>query len=279
MIKSILVALDESPSSESAKKLGIQLAQYYKASLSGIGILDEPWIATPEAIPLGGAAFKVELDQELLSDARQHVRKLEEAFVDLCKSQNVPCSIIDTTGIPAYEIEHFLIEYDMLIIGKDADFHFNPTQETTIPVRQFLKDNPRPMIVTGKHLPYQENPHVLVAFDGTLVSSKALHMAILMGIFKEKTVHIASVSKDEEEARDRVTIAAKLCQNHGIRTHLYPLTTSLKPAKALLELAADLKPSLIVMGAYGHGGLQHFFWGSCAEDMLQSTDIPVFFFH
>ncbi|MBI2707130.1 MAG: universal stress protein [Proteobacteria bacterium] len=221
MIKSILVALDESPSSDSAKTLGVRLAKSYKASLSGIGILDEPWIAAPEAIPLGGAAFKVELDKQLLADARLHITKLEKAFIDSCKNQGISCSIIDATGVPSYEIEHFLIEHDVLIIGKDANFHFSSTPETTTSVRQLLKDNPRPVIVTSAQLPHQDSPDILVAFDGTFAASKALHIAILIGIFHGKTVHIASVSNDEEEARDYVNIAAKLCHNHGVNTHLH----------------------------------------------------------
>jgi len=279
MIKSILVALDESPSSDSAKKLAVHLAKLYKASLSGIGILDEPWIAAPEAIPLGGAAFKVELDEQLLSTAKRHVTKLEKAFVDFCKTQGTSCSIIDTTGVPSYEIEHFLIEHDILIIGKDATFHLQFPETTSVSVKQLLKDNPRPIIATGPHLPHQESANVLVAFDGTFASSRALHMAILMGIFQGKTVHIASVSENEEEALDYVNIAAKLCHNHGINTHLHPLATSDKPAKALLNLIEGVTPSLLVVGAYGRGGLSRFFQGSCVEELLKSTDVPVFIFH
>lgn len=279
MIKSILVALDESPSSESAKQLGVTLARSFKASLFGIGILDEPWISSPEAIPLGGASFKLELDEKLLDEAKHHVHKLEKSFTSFCKSKGVSCSIIDVMGVPSYKIEDFLIEHDVLIIGKDADFHFNPTQETTVSVRQLLKDNPRPVIVTGPHLPHQKSSDVIVAFDGTFAASRALHMALLMDILKEKTVHIASVSETEEEAQDYVNSAAKLCCNHGINTHLHPLVSSEKPAKALLNLIEDIKPSLLVMGVYGHGGLSHFFWGSCSESLLKTTDVPTFFFH
>ena len=279
MIKSILVALDESPSSSAAKKIGVGLAKTHKASLSGIGILDEPWIAAPEAIPLGGAAFKVELDQQLLSQAKKHVAKLEKAFVDFCKTQDLSCSIIDTVGVPPYEIEHFLTEYDLLIVGKDANFHFQPTPDTSVSVRQLLKDNPRPLIITGPQLPYQGSTDVLVAFDGTLASSRALHMAVLMGIFHKKTLHIASVSENEEEARDYVNIAAKLCHNHEIKTHVHPLATSDKPAKALLNLIEGIKPSFLIMGAYGHGGFSRFFQGSCVEEILKSTDVPIFVFH
>lgn len=279
MIKSILITLDESQSSETAKTLGIQLAKSHKASVTGIGILDEPWIAAPEAIPLGGAAFKVDLDVQLLQDAKRHVHKLEKTFIDDCKGQHIAPSIIDATGVPAYEIEHFMTEYDLLIIGKDANFHFTPTQETTVSVKRILKDNPRPVIVTSSKLPHQESEHVLVAFDGTFASSRALHMALLIGIFKEKTVHIASVSSDEEEARNRVITAAKLCQNHGIKVHIHPIATTQKPAAALLELMEDLKPFLVVMGAFGHGGITYFFRGSCAQELLRSTNVPLFVFH
>lgn len=279
MIKSILVTLDESQSSESAKKIAIPLAKLHKAALTGIGVLDEPWIAAPEAIPLGGAAFKIELDEQLLKDARRHIHKLEKNFMTYCQNHNTPCSIIDAIGIPAYEIEHFMTEHDMLIIGKDSNFHFTTIEETAISVKQIIRDNPRPVIVTGPTLPNQESADVLVAFDGTFASSRALHMALLMGIFKGKTVHIASVSQDAEPARDQVNIAAKLCQNHGIKSHLHPIESSEKPAKALLALCEDLTPSLIVMGAFGHGGISYFFMGSCAKTLLKSTDIPLFIYH
>jgi nucleotide-binding universal stress UspA family protein len=279
VIKSILVALDDSESSESAKKLAIHLAKSHKASLSGIGVLDEPWIAAPEAIPLGGAAFKVELDAQLLQDAKHRVHKIEKDFANECKDQKVACSIIDASGVPAYEIEHFITEYDVLVIGKDANFHFTPTEATTVSVKQLLRDNPRPVIVTGSKLPNQDSSHVLVAYDGTFASSRALHMALLIGIFEGKTVHLASVSGDEDEARDLINTAAKLCQNYGIKPFLHPISTSQRPSSALLDLMEDLKPSLIVLGAFGHGGISYLFMGSCAKDLLKSTNIPLFIFH
>jgi nucleotide-binding universal stress UspA family protein len=279
MIKNILTALDDSQSSDSARKLSVHMAKSYKATVTGIGILDEPWIAAPEAIPLGGAAFKVDLDQRLLQEAKHRVHKLEKSFETYCKSEGASCNIIDATGVPAYEIENFLTEYDLLVIGKNADFHFNLTQETALSIRHLLQNNPRPVIVTGPTLPNPTSSHVLVAFDGTIASSKALHMALLMGIFKGKTVHIASVHTDEEDARDLVNTASKLYQNHGITAHIHPIASSQKPAKVLMELIEDIKPSFLVMGAYGHGGLAYLFIGSCAKDLLKQTDVPIFFYH
>lgn len=279
MIKGILVALDDSPSNLSAQHVGVSLSKQHQAKLTGIGIVDEPWISAPEAIPLGGASFKVELDEKLLAEARRLVHKREKAFVDFCKGQDVPCSTIDTTGVPSYEIEHFLVEFDLLVIGKEANFHFTLIQDTTVSVKQFMKDSPRPLIVTGATLPHQNSLNILVAFDGTFAASHALHMALLLGLFEGKDVHIASIASSTEEAQNNVTAAATLCENHGIKPHLHPLALSQNPAKVLLDLSEELKPSLIVMGAYGHGKLEHFFFGSCAEEILKSTDIPVFFSH
>ena len=279
MLKSILVALNDSSSNLSAQQVSVSLSKCYSAALTGIGIIDESWISAPEAIPLGGAAFKVELDEKLSADARRFVHKREKAFIDFCNNHDVSCSIIDTTGVPSYEIEHFLVEFDLLVIGKEEKSHFTLIQDTAVSIKQLIKDNPRPFIVTGSTLPYQKNPDVLVAFDGTFAASRALHMALLLGLLEGKSVHIASIASSMEEAQNNVTAAAKLCDNHKVRTHLHPLALSQKPAKVLADLSKELKPSLIVMGAYGHGKLDHFFFGSCAEETLESTDIPVFFSH
>lgn len=279
MIKSILVALDKSASSQTAKKLAVELSKKYKSSLSGIGVLDEPWIVAPEAIPLGGAAFKVELDEQLLQKAKQHIHKLEKSFMDYCKKQDVSCSVIDVVGVPSSEIEHYITGYDILIIGKDADFHFNDDHEPSLSIQQLLKDNPRPIIATSPHLPNHNSSHILVGFDGSLAASRALHMALLLGIFKNKTVHIVSVSPEEKEAHDWVNAAAKLCKNHGIKPHIHPITSSDKASKAILNLADDLKPSLLVLGAYGHSRFTYFFTGSCAKDLIKESEIPFFIYH
>lgn len=279
MIKSILVALDDSKSSQSAKTLAFRIAKSCNATVTGIGVLDEVWIASPEAIPLGGAAFKVELDQKLMNDAKKRVHKLEKAFTEDCKAQDISAAVIDTSGIPSSEIEHFTTVHDLLVIGKDADFHSSTSVETAVSVKQLIKDNPRPVIITSPTLPNQDSVHILVAYDGTLASSRALHMAILLGVFKGKKVHIATINSDEKVVEDLLNTAAKLCQNHGIQAHLHPLVTTKKPAKALVDLSNELKPFMIVMGAYGHSGLAYFFAGSCVKDLLQSTDIPIFVYH
>jgi nucleotide-binding universal stress UspA family protein len=279
MIKSILVILDDSDSSESATKLGLTLAQTHEASLAGIGILDAPWITTPEAIPLGGASFKVDLEGKILKDTKQRVHALEQQFMTFCKSQGLSPSIIDTTGVPFEAIEYFSTEFDVLVVGKDATFHFGSHPETSSAVRQIIKASPRPLFVTSSRIPHPESLDVLIAFDGTIAASKALHMAILLGLFKGKTLHIVSVSENAEYTRQWTNSAQKLCQHHGLEAHLHPISSALKPSTVILDLIHDLKPASLVLGAYGHSGIRSFFMGSCIQDLLKETDVPVFVSH
>src|SRR4051812_29467897 len=98
MIRSILVILDESESSDSVRKLGVKLAKAHHANLSGIGVLDAPWMMTPEAIPLGGVAFKVDLDKKIFKNAERRVHDIEKDFIEYCKNQKISASIIDAAG-------------------------------------------------------------------------------------------------------------------------------------------------------------------------------------
>lgn len=279
MIKSILVVLDDSDSSTSAIKLGAILAKKHKASLSGIGIVDAPWVTIPEAIPIGGAAFKVDLDAKILKEATHRVHTLEQKFVAYCKGEKISASVINTTGIPFEEIEHFSNEFDLILMGKNADFHFTNTEETSAALQRVLKDIPRPVIVTSAKSPQRPRSNVLIAFDGSAAASKALHMAILTGILKGKTLHIASVSENEALARQWANSAAKLCQHHGLTSHLHPIASAQKPSTVLLELIKEIKPSLIVLGAYGQSRIRAFFMGSSTKELLEEVNVPCFVFH
>ncbi len=46
------------------------------------------------------------------------------------------------------------------------------------------------------------------------------------------------------------------------------------PARAIVEQAADLGASLIVLGAHGAGGLSRFLMGSTAEAVLRTAPCP-----
>jgi len=58
MLKSLLVAMDETPGSEAARRVAFALARETGACLAGFGNLDVAALTAPAAVPLGGTHCK-----------------------------------------------------------------------------------------------------------------------------------------------------------------------------------------------------------------------------
>lgn len=277
MIRSILLALDESEASSIAQKFALTLAKKLNAHIAGIGVLDEPWITAPEAVPLGAAAFKVEMDNQLLEDAKTRIHALETGFKRAASELGNNYHIIDTEGFPAEEIEKAIVAHDVLILGRDANFHFFPLRGMAVSVEQLLKDSPRPIILTSDE--ETEGEAIVFAYDGSLAAARAIHMAILLNMHRDKKVHIVSINADAKTARNKAARIHALCERHNIQSTIHAIESSEKPGTVLTDLADQLDASMIVLGAYGHSGIAAFFKGSAMKDLINSTKVPLFLYH
>jgi len=180
MMKSALIALDGSKSSEVATELGIRFAQRHGIKLCGIGVLDVPTITAPEASGAWGAGFKEETDRAVLRQAELRVRQFLDRFGSRCAAAGVDHTCIQLEGSPAGQIQRESLLHDVIVVGKDTNFHFATSDQTGETVKRLLRDNPRPVIVMPDELPQGEN--VMLAYDGSLQSSRALHMFLLAGV-------------------------------------------------------------------------------------------------
>jgi nucleotide-binding universal stress UspA family protein len=56
-------------------------------------------------------------------------------------------------------------------------------------------------------------------------------------------------------------------------------TSSAPPADVVLAAAERLGAGVIVMGSFGHGKLQQFFFGSTTKALLAKSTVPMFLYH
>ncbi|EMA58413.1 universal stress protein [Halorubrum lipolyticum] len=134
---------------------------------------------------------------------------------------------------------------------------------------------------------------VLVAFDGSLLSERALTYAL--ETFPEATltamyvidpidsvvdVEVGGLPVAEDwhdDARDRATdihaTAAELAAERGI--DLATVTEVGRPARTILAYADDHDVDQIVMGSHGRSGLDRALLGSVAETVTRRARIPV----
>ena len=80
MLRSIVIALDGSPSSLQAAQLGLKLAQRHQAHVEGLGIVNSAWILCPEAVPDVGMADTTGLNLEELQSSAERMETVLRDF-------------------------------------------------------------------------------------------------------------------------------------------------------------------------------------------------------
>jgi nucleotide-binding universal stress UspA family protein len=165
VLRSILVALDATPASSEAQRLAVDMAKRQDAQITGLAILDRGHITSPTAVGIGGMAYKHHRDQVKLEEAKAFLQRLEKGFQQSCEAIGTAWRVIEAEGVPYKLIEVESGRHDLLVIGKDTDFHFGFARERPIHVlavaadRQTAEDRARyPTELFAKH-GYEATPH------------------------------------------------------------------------------------------------------------------------
>lgn len=278
MIKKVLVVLDNSKPGLMAQKYAIKLTASNNASLTGLAILDTPWITAAQPEPLGGAAFKVHRDDVVLRQSQEHVEYLLAEFKKDADGAKLDFQGVEAEGFPAVEIEKLAHEHDIIVIGKTTDLHFELDEDTDITVKHIARDNPRPLILVPETIP--ETKGIMIAYDGSLQASRSLHMFLLLGLAKGHDVHIVSGDKNLDKAAVVAKRAMRMCEAHGVKATYHPLEMHAgSVAEHLLDKVKELKVSMLVMGGFSHTLIHETFFGSCTKTLMKNSPVPLFMFH
>lgn len=288
MLRSILIALDGSPSSLQAAGLGLGLARRHKTHAEGLGIVNSAWIQRPEAVPVGGMAYKTALDLKELQSASERMNAVLDDFRGRAEREGVPSfDTLVVEGSPIQVIELEAVSHDLVVLGRHSMFDVDgEISELPLCVERIVRGEPRPVLLvpeadSGPGHDASQAP-VLVAFDGSPASSRAVHMFALLALAAGRVVHV--VTLDQSSSSRAEATAARACallRRHGAsETHAIGLGhhEAGTPAEAILGTAKALRAGTIVMGAYGHRGIQEIF-GSCTREVLNACPTCLFLHH
>ncbi|MBN9413481.1 MAG: universal stress protein [Candidatus Paracaedimonas acanthamoebae] len=277
MIKKIILALDGSKPSLNARDYAIKLAKEHKALLTAIAVLDTPWLTAAQPEPLGGSAFKIYRDEVVIKEAEGHLHELLAQFKLKAEQEDIKAEAYEYEGFPVSEIERASYEGDIIILGKTTDFHFSLEQDNDLTVRHIARDNPRPIIIVPEN--FKEGKRVIIAYDGSVHASKALHMFLLLGLAKGNEVHVVTVKPTPEQAQETLNQAINLSNLYDVKLKPHVVISDDNPAPHILELISQINPSLIVMGAFSHNILSETLFGSCTKTLMNKTEVPLFINH
>src|SRR5262249_5424028 len=125
MLRSMLVALDESTRNCTATTLALEWATRLDARLIGLALVDETSVVRREPVPRGAGDFKMRRDKARLADARKHLQQTLERFRERCASAGVAETASEDIGDPAGSILRHAHRCDLIVIGRETDFRFD----------------------------------------------------------------------------------------------------------------------------------------------------------
>ena len=119
----------------------------------------------------------------------------------------------------------------------------------------------------------------LVAWDGSVEASRALHHAVPMLRRAARVLVAIFATEDERGLAGHAGDLLAWLGRHGVNGALHELHGDISDGEALLSYAADRSADLIVMGAYGHTRLRELLLGGVTRTMLDKMTVPVLMAH
>lgn len=120
---------------------------------------------------------------------------------------------------------------------------------------------------------------IAVGVDGSPAARETIALAIRLAQAHGSQLFFGHAVSGYEtrEGQDVLKRAYALASEHGIDAATRILEG--RPAHALLHYADDVRADAIVVGTRCKSGVDHFFLGSTAEDVLHIAEVPVFVAH
>lgn len=275
MIKSILLAVDGSNYTEAILKYGIDFAQKTDAHLRVLTVIDIRIFEWAVAIGVEGFAPIIpsttyqEESQKILEDK---AAKVLDRAGKVLKKAKISFDSEKVSGSPVEIICDRARLSDLVIMGSRGEFAswrdkmLGATLEAT--TRLCIK----PIMVTEKV--YKQITGILVSYDGSNSSNKALpwagYLAKQMGV----PITILTVNSDEEAAKATLKEATDYLASYKLRK----MGTRIKEGDSetkIVETCKEVKADLIIMGSFGHSRIREAILGSTTVQVMRKSPVPV----
>ena len=184
---------------------------------------------------------------------------------------------MEDVGDPYVQIPRESHRFDLILLGQETHFQFGFEKIPDDTLTRILRSSPRPVVVVPRTIGAGEA--VIIAFDGSLQASRALHAFEASGLGRSRDVHVVSIASEHKVAADHADRAVEFLAYHEIRAVPTAVASSDAPAATLLDRAKEFGAGLIVMGVYGQPILREFFVGSTTRTMLKESPVPLFVSH
>lgn len=276
MIKSLMVCTDGSDLSAVAIEYGIHLAQTLKARLAGCHVIDSRTLEGPLLADISGCLGAQPYSAQV-AQIRQLLENRGEAILEAlskdCGGNGVDADTLLRTGHPARVLLEEETRAELVILGQRGEHAEQAGEMIGSVAERVIRHSIKPCLVTPAT--FRPIRRILVAFDGSDVSSKALHEGVELALAINVPMVLLTVAEErgQEEARAIVEDGMRLVRAHeGVAAQL---VVKGRPAQVILTQAEELGCDLIVVGAYGHSRIREMILGSTTHNLVARSHYPV----
>lgn len=275
MVKRVLIGLGGSPDVDAKVRYALDMVRKFGADLTGVTVADLARLIDVGPIPLGAGAAATALRQHRVELAEQSISKAIEAFQKSCSECGVRWRVVREAGDPFEELVSLMRYHDLVILGMHGLFDYGLLPDPNAFISRLVVRNVRPVLAVPRE--YREVRRVMVAYNGSMESAKAMKSFAQIGLWPEAEVKVVTYDRPEHESAALLRDAAEYLRlwGFGVETS----SSEEKPAKALLRDAEAWGADLIVMGASGRNNILRMIVGDTAEAVIAKSPVPLLISH
>ncbi|MDQ0317260.1 universal stress protein [Amorphus orientalis] len=273
-VKDIVVVTDLS-GDQAPARLAVDLASRADAHITGMAPVLEPITPAYLAGPL-----PADILEQARSASVEVADKALATFNELVRVQGVSgeSARFHLVEGAATGLVHRARLSDLTVIGQDKPDSTEPGRATLIEALLFETGVPL-MVVPYISRGAFQTKHMMIAWDGSVTASRAVHAALPILPFAEK-ITVVIVDNGHRYAGEPGADVALYLSRHGLNVSIdHVPAPSGDVAAALLNYISDNGIDMAVMGGYGHSRFREFVVGGATRSMLESMTIPVVMAH
>jgi nucleotide-binding universal stress UspA family protein len=157
----------------------------------------------------------------------------------------------------------------MVVLGSKGHDHEGQLHGLGAQIEAAIRVINKPVFIAKSA--FQEPKKLMFAYNGSPTSHKALNFLSSMTLFKQDIeIHVVSVQKNLSEAQNLIEDAKSVLNNAGHDMIGEAMTGD--AVEALTHYQTTHNIDITVMGAFSHGKLHGFFFGSFTTQMLLESN-------
>jgi len=263
---SLLVHLDLDQRNDARLKIAGDLAQRFGARVIGIA-------ARGEVIPLyftEGLAASYVVEQDV-ADIEKRLREAEARFRSALAGRVERIEWRQAVSPPFPFVTEACRAADLVIVGSPtADIP--PDPDLDLAPADLIMNAGRPVLMVPPEVDSVLAEQVLVAWKDTPQSRRAILLALPFLRACRKAI-VACIDEDNDARAAQASVDDVVawlgCHGVGATGRILPLADDV--ASRIESLAGEEGADLVVSGAYGHGKIREWVFGSVTKELLKQT--------